>query len=156
MLIVPLIKIELVGDVLDTVVKKASVKALLSLKDAILYNLVLSITILQNCSNKGIQFSKSKTAFFFHDVFLLVSDNIYFIEEVKCFVPGHREGNQKMVDQRGYVYAKHYHRKPSNITRWRCSNRTMFNGCKGVAFSIGDKITRFGADHDHPPPESIL
>ena len=50
MLIVPLIKIELVGDVLDTVVKKASVKVLLSLKDAILYNLVLSITILQNCN----------------------------------------------------------------------------------------------------------
>ena len=88
--------------------------------------------------------------------FILVSDDIYFIEEVKCFVPGLREGTQKMVDQRGYVYAKHYHRKPSNITRWRCSNRTMFNGCKGVAFSIGDKITRFGADHDHPPPESIL
>ena len=62
MLIVPLIKIELVGDVLDTVVKKASVKALLSLKDAILYNLALNITILQNCNKYS--FPNLKSPFF--------------------------------------------------------------------------------------------
>ena len=64
-----------------------------------------------------------------------------------------RQGNNQLVDSRGYTYNNHGRTKSK--TYWECTKRTVFKlKCKAKVCTIDSKIVKFTNDHNHLPPSA--